>query len=152
MPCLIGGGPTGEYRVRGCDGIFSQCQHSDCIIVIGANPTVNHPVAATFIKNAAQRGADLFILDPRGQALDRYATASLRFKPGSDVALLNAMINTIIKEQLFDAAYVESHTEGFSHLAERTETMTAEAWPLSAASNLKSSAMWPDALRLQRLV
>ena len=78
---------------------FSQCQHSDAIIVIGANPTVNHPVAATFIKNAAQRGAELFILDPRGQALDRYATASLRFTPGTDVALLNAMINTIITEQ-----------------------------------------------------
>ena len=106
---------------------FSQCQYSDAIIVIGANPTVNHPVAATFIKNAAQRGAELFILDPRGQALDRYATASLRFKPGSDVALLNAMINTIITEQLYDGAYVESQTEGFSHLAEQTKAMTAEA-------------------------
>ena len=106
---------------------FSQCQHSDCIIVIGANPTVNHPVAATFIKNAAQRGAELFILDPRGQALDRHATASLRFTPGTDVALLNAMINTIITEELYDAVYVESHTEGFSHLAEQTKSMTAEA-------------------------
>ena len=106
---------------------FSQCQHSDAIMVIGANPTVNHPVAATFIKNAAQRGAELFILDPRGQALDRYASASLRFTPGTDVALLNAMINTIITEQLYDAAYVESQTEGFSHLAEQTKAMTAEA-------------------------
>ena len=106
---------------------FSQCQYSDSIIVIGANPAVNHPVAATFIKNAAQRGAELFILDPRGQALDRYATASLRFKPGSDVALLNAMINTIITEHLYDEAYVESQTEGFSHLAEQTKAMTAEA-------------------------
>ncbi|MEC7208847.1 MAG: molybdopterin-dependent oxidoreductase, partial [Pseudomonadota bacterium] len=89
---------------------FSQCQHSDAIIVIGANPTVNHPVAATFIKNAAQRGAELFVLDPRGQALDRYAAASLRFTPGTDVALLNAMINTIITEGLYDKAYVEAHT------------------------------------------
>ena len=48
-------------------------------MVIGANPTVNHPVAATFIKNAAQRGARLYILDPRGQHLDRYATESIRF-------------------------------------------------------------------------
>ncbi|EHI49766.1 NAD-dependent formate dehydrogenase iron-sulfur protein [SAR116 cluster alpha proteobacterium HIMB100] len=106
---------------------FSQCQHSDAIIVIGANPTVNHPVAATFIKNAAQRGAELFVLDPRGQALDRHATASLRFTPGTDVALLNGMINTIITEELYDTAYVEAHTEGFASLAEQTAAMTPEA-------------------------
>ena len=106
---------------------FSQCQHSDAIIVIGANPTVNHPVAATFIKNAAQRGAELFVLDPRGQALDRYAAASLRFTPGTDVALLNAMINTIITEELYDKAYVEAHTEGFANLADQTAAMTPEA-------------------------
>ena len=106
---------------------FSQCQHSDAIIVIGANPTVNHPVAATFIKNAAQRGAELFVLDPRGQALDRYAAASLRFAPGTDVALLNAMINTIITEELYDKAYVEAHTDGFAHLADQTAAMTPEA-------------------------
>ncbi len=106
---------------------FSQCQHADAIIVIGANPTVNHPVAATFIKNAAQRGAELFVLDPRGQNLDRYAAASLRFTPGTDVALLNAMLNTIITEELYDKAYVEAHTEGFAHLAEQTAAMTPEA-------------------------
>jgi formate dehydrogenase major subunit len=54
---------------------FSQCLNSDAIIVIGANPTVNHPVAATYIKNAAKAGAKLFVMDPRGQALDRYAEA-----------------------------------------------------------------------------
>ena len=106
---------------------FSQCKHSDAIIVIGANPTVNHPVAATFIKNAAQRGAELFVLDPRGQALDRHATASLRFTPGTDVALLNGMINTIITEELYDTAYVDAHTEGFASLAEQSAAMTPEA-------------------------
>ncbi|MEL0023874.1 MAG: molybdopterin-dependent oxidoreductase, partial [Alphaproteobacteria bacterium] len=85
---------------------FSECRNADAIIVIGANPTVNHPVAATFIKNAAQRGAKLYVMDPRGQHLDRYATHSLNFVPGSDVALLNAMINVIITEQLYDADYV----------------------------------------------
>ena len=106
---------------------FSQCQYSDAIIVIGANPTVNHPVAATFIKNAAQKGADLFILDPRGQALDRYAKASLNFTPGADVALLNAMINTIITEELYDEAYIRDHTEGFEELKAATAATTAEA-------------------------
>ena len=106
---------------------FSQCQYSDAIIVIGANPTVNHPVAATFIKNAAQKGADLFILDPRGQALDRYATASLNFTPGADVALLNAMIHTIIDEELYDEAYIREHTEGFEELKAATAATSPEA-------------------------
>ncbi len=70
----------------------AECLNSDVIFVIGANPTVNHPVGATFMKNAAERGATLIVADPRGQALDRHATYSLRFRPGSDVALLNALM------------------------------------------------------------
>jgi formate dehydrogenase major subunit len=106
---------------------FSECRNADAIIVIGANPTVNHPVAATFIKNAAQRGAKLYVMDPRGQHLDRYATHSLNFVPGSDVALLNAMINVIITEGLYDADYVRDHTEGFEDLKARTAAATPEA-------------------------
>ena len=106
---------------------FSECRNAEAIIVIGANPTVNHPVAATFIKNAAQRGARLYVLDPRGQHLDRYATDSLRFTPGSDVAMLNAMINVIIAEKLYDSSYVATHTEGFEELKARTAHTTPEA-------------------------
>ena len=106
---------------------FAECRNAEAIIVIGANPTVNHPVAATFIKNAAQRGARLYVLDPRGQHLDRYATESLRFSPGSDVAMLNAMINVIITEELYDADYVAKQTEGFEDLKARTAHTTPEA-------------------------
>ena len=106
---------------------FAECRNAEAIIVIGANPTVNHPVAATFIKNAAQRGARLYILDPRGQHLDRFATESLRFSPGSDVAMLNAMINVIITEELYDADYVAKQTEGFEDLKARTAHTTPEA-------------------------
>ena len=106
---------------------FAECRNAEAIIVIGANPTVNHPVAATFIKNAAVDGARLYILDPRGQHLDRYATESLRFTPGSDVAMLNAMINVIISEQLYDIDYVAAHTEGFEDLKARTAHTTPEA-------------------------
>ena len=109
---------------------FSQCLNSDAIIVIGANPTVNHPVAATYIKNAAKSGAKLFVMDPRGQALDRYATHSLNFTPGSDVALLNGMLHTIIDEKLYDTAYIEAHTEGFDALVEQTKATSPEAMAL----------------------
>ena len=109
---------------------FSQCLNSDAIIVIGANPTVNHPVAATYIKNAAKAGAKLFVMDPRGQALDRYATASLNFTPGSDVALLNGILHTIIDEKLYDKGYVEAHTEGFDALVTQTKATTPEKMAL----------------------
>ena len=96
------------------------------IIVIGANPTVNHPVAATFIKNAAQKGAKLIVMDPRRQTLSRHAYQHLAFKPGSDVALLNGMINTIITEGLTDAQYIAGYTEGFDELKARIHDFPPE--------------------------
>ena len=75
---------------------FNECKNSEVIIVIGANPTENHPVAATFFKKAKKRGATLIVIDPRGQALKRHATHMLQFKNGTDVAMLNGMLNTIV--------------------------------------------------------
>ena len=69
---------------------FMAAADADVIMVIGANPTENHPVAATFFKNAVERGAKLVVMDPRGTALMRHATQMLQFKPGRDVAMLNA--------------------------------------------------------------
>ena len=86
------------------------------IIVIGANPTENHPVAATYFKQAAKRGKTLIVMDPRGQALKRHATHMLQFKPGTDVALLNAMMHVIVAEGLYDRQYIQAHTEGFEQL------------------------------------
>ena len=75
---------------------FNECKNSEVIFVIGANPTENHPVAATFFKQAKKRGATMIVADPRGQALKRHATHMLQFKNGTDVAMLNGMLNTII--------------------------------------------------------
>src|SRR6478735_8746380 len=105
---------------------FSAAADAEVIWVIGANPTINHPVAATFIKNAAQRGAKLIVMDPRKQLLSRHAYRHLQFKPGSDVALLNAMLNTIITEGLTDQQYIEGYTEGFDELKERIKEFTPE--------------------------
>jgi formate dehydrogenase major subunit len=106
---------------------FSAALDAEVIIVIGANPTSNHPVAATFIKNAAKRGAKLVVIDPRGQDLSRHATVNVRFKPGSDVALLNAMLHTIITEELTDRQYIAGFTEGFPELVERIQAFSPEA-------------------------
>jgi len=106
---------------------FMAAAEAECIIVIGARPAQNHPVAATFLKNAAKAGAKLIIMDPRGQLLARYATHMLQFTPGQDVALLNAMLHTIVEEGLVDRQYVQAHTEGFEALRERVEAFAPEA-------------------------
>src|SRR5690349_12030013 len=87
---------------------FNEVKNSDVIIVIGANPTENHPVAATFFKQAAKRGAKLVVMDPRGQALKRHAWRMMQFKNGADVAMLNAMLNVIITEKLYDQQYIQT--------------------------------------------
>jgi formate dehydrogenase major subunit len=106
---------------------FSAAADAEVIIVIGANPTVNHPVAATFIKQAAKNGSKLIIMDPRRQVLSRHAYQHLAFKPGSDVAMLNAMIHTIITEGLTDDQYIAGYTEGFEELKAKTADFTPEA-------------------------
>src|SRR6202795_2282021 len=105
---------------------FNECKNSDVIIVIGANPTENHPVAATFFKQAAKHGAKLIVMDPRGQALKRHAWQMMQFKNGTDVAMLNGILNVIIGEKLYDQQYVQSNTEGFAQLAESVKPFTPE--------------------------
>ncbi|NVF12954.1 formate dehydrogenase subunit alpha [Halomonas sp. QX-1] len=106
---------------------FMQALESDVVILTGCNPTINHPVAATFFKQAAKKGTKIIIIDPRGQALEAYAHKTLRFTPGSDVALLNAMLNIIVTEGLYDEAYIAKHTEGFEALKTHVIDMTPEA-------------------------
>ena len=92
---------------------FNQIEHADVAIVIGANPVENHPVAATYFKQFAQRGGKLIVMDPRGQALNRFATHMLQFKPGADVAMLNAIMHVIVEEGLYDRQYIEGFTENW---------------------------------------
>lgn len=101
---------------------FNQIEHSDVAIVIGANPTENHPVAATYFKQFAKRGGKLIILDPRGTAMKRHAEHMLQFRPGADVPLLNAIMSVIVEEGLYDQAYIDKFTENWeaekAHLAD----------------------------------
>ena len=114
---------------------FTAAMDADVIIVIGANPTENHPVAATYFKQAAKRGKTLIVMDPRGQALKRHATHMLQFKPGTDVALLNALMHVIVEEGLYDRQYVQAHTEGFEQLRGASAASSRpRRWRRSAAS------------------
>ncbi|WP_417691482.1 formate dehydrogenase subunit alpha [Roseibium sp.] len=106
---------------------FTAADDSDCIMVIGARPEQNHPVAATYLKQAAKRGANLMVFDPRRQGLMRHATHPVVFKPGTDVPMLNAMIHTIIFEKLYDIQYIQANTEGFEALKEKVKDFSPEA-------------------------
>jgi formate dehydrogenase major subunit len=106
---------------------FNEVEHADVIMIIGANPTENHPVAATFFKQAAKRGATLIVIDPRGTALREYATYMLQFKPASDVALLNAIMHVIVEEKLYDLQYLQAHTENFESLKEHLTSYSPES-------------------------
>ena len=106
---------------------FTEATNADVIIVTGANPAVNHPVAATFFKNATKNGVKLIVMDPRGQALSRHATHMLQFKSGSDVALLNAIMHVITEQELYDENYIAGFTDGFDELKEHLKAFSPEA-------------------------
>ncbi len=100
---------------------FNEIENADVAIVIGANPTENHPVAATYFKQFSKRGGQLIVMDPRGQGLKRHAAHMLQFRPGTDVAMLNAIMHVIVEEGLYDRQYIEGFTENWeamkTHLA-----------------------------------
>jgi formate dehydrogenase major subunit len=100
---------------------------AEVVIVIGANPVVNHPVAATWIKNAVKNGTKLILADPRRSELARHAAYYLQFKPDTDVAMLNAMMYTIIEEGLVDRAFIESRTSGYEELKNNVAGYSPEA-------------------------
>ena len=101
-------------------------ENAEVIFLIGANPTSNHPVAATWMKNAANRGVKLIYADPRRGELARHAWRFLQFRPDTDVALLNAMIHTIIDEGLVNADFVRDRTSGFEALKENAAKFSPE--------------------------
>jgi formate dehydrogenase major subunit len=99
---------------------------AEVMVVIGSNPTVNHPVAATWMKNAIRNGTKLILLDPRKSELARHAHRYLQFKPDTDVAMLNAMMHVIVHEGLVDKAFIESRTIGYDELKKNVEGYSPE--------------------------
>lgn len=100
---------------------------AEVVLLIGANPAVNHPVAATWIKNAVRQGTKLVVCDPRRSDLSRIAHRFLQFKPDTDVALLNAMMNVIVTEGLVDQEFIARRTIGYEELAANVAAYSPEA-------------------------
>ena len=106
---------------------FNEIENSDVAIVIGCNPTENHPVAATYFKQFVKRGGKLIVMDPRGQGLKRHASHMLQFRPGADVSMLNAIMHTIVEEGLYDRQYIEAFTENWDAMKAHLKDFTPEA-------------------------
>ena len=100
---------------------------AEVVLVIGANPTSNHPVAATWIKNAVKNGTKLIVADPRRGDLARHATHYLQFKPDTDVALLNALMHVIVHEGMVDEDFIKSRTIGYEDLKRNVANYSPEA-------------------------
>ncbi|OPL15198.1 MAG: formate dehydrogenase [delta proteobacterium MLS_D] len=106
---------------------IGEIEVSDLIFAIGTNTTENHPVIASCIKRAVrQRGTPLIVADPRNIELVKYADLWLRHRPGTDVALLNGMMNVIITEDLADREYIATRTENFEAMKAVVEKYTPE--------------------------
>jgi len=104
----------------------AEVKDSEVIVIIGSNPTVNHPVAATFIKNASRDGKTLIVMDPRRTEIARHADYVLQFKPDTDVAMLNAIMHSIIKQGLVDKEFIANRTEGYEELEKHLEDYSPE--------------------------
>jgi formate dehydrogenase major subunit len=100
---------------------------AEVVLLIGANPVVNHPVAATWIKNAVKNGTKLILADPRRSELARHATHYLQFKPDTDVAMLNALMHTIVEEGLVDANFIAERTQGYEEIRANVASYSPEA-------------------------
>lgn len=105
---------------------FNEIENADVAIVIGANPTENHPVAATYFKQFTKRGGKLIVMDPRGQGLKRHASYMLQFRPGTDVAMLNAIMNVIVEERLYDEQYIQGFTENWQEMKQHLKGFPPE--------------------------
>lgn len=106
---------------------IEEIESANVILVIGSNTTEQHPIISHRIKRAVKlKGAKLIIADPRAITLTRFADIWLRQRAGTDVALINGLVNVIINEELWDKEFVIQRTEGFEELKARIQKYTPE--------------------------
>ena len=105
----------------------SDVEHAGLILVIGSNPTSNHPVAATWMKNAAKNGTKIVLADPRRTDISTHAWRTMQFKPDTDVAMLNALIHTVIEEGLADQEFIRTRASNFEALRDNVKGYSPEA-------------------------
>lgn len=106
-------GMQGAFGTGAATNSIVDLKYTDCIMVIGANPTDAHPVTGAKMKQFAMKGKTTIVIDPRRTEIARYATYHLQLRPGTNVALLNMMLHFIVKEGVEDADFISRRTEGY---------------------------------------
>ncbi len=101
-------------------------QHTRCFLITGSNTTEAHPLIASHIMEAKERGAKIIVIDPREVQIGRLADLYLRPRPGTDVAWINGLMNVIVTEELADQEFIEKRTEGFEEMWEVVKEYTPE--------------------------
>ena len=101
--------------------------HAEVILLIGSNPSANHPVAASWMKNAAQRGTRIILADPRATDIARHAWRHLPFQADTDVALINALLHVVFEEDLIDHAFVRERVREVEAVREQVKDFSPEA-------------------------
>ena len=128
---------------------IEEIENADCIFVIGSNTTENHPVIGTVMKRAVKKGAKLIVADPRRIELADYADVFLQIKPGTNIALLNGMINVILDKDLHDREYIEERTENFEEfeilMREYTPEVVAEICGVDPEDIVKAATLYAEA-------
>jgi formate dehydrogenase major subunit len=102
-------------------------EHAELILIIGSNPTANHPVAATWMKNAAKNGTKIVLADPRKTEISKHAWRTLQFKADTDVAMLNALIHAVIDEGLVDETFIRERASNYEALKANVQGYSPEA-------------------------
>ncbi|MFN6962191.1 MAG: formate dehydrogenase subunit alpha [Pyrinomonadaceae bacterium] len=128
---------------------FADIERARTIMISGANPTENHPVAAARMKQAVLRGADLIVIDPRRTELARYASIHLQLRPGTNVPLLNAMAHAIIEEGLADEDFIRERVAEYeefkSFVREYSPESVAEVCGVDAELIRRAARMYASA-------
>jgi formate dehydrogenase major subunit len=105
---------------------FAHLGEAKMILLIGSNITEAHPVAGTLVKRAVRNGCRLIVVDPRRTDIAKEAETHLQLRVGSDIALLNAIMHVLIRDDLYDKHFVARHTVGFEELRRNVADCTPE--------------------------
>lgn len=92
---------------------IAEIEEAQAILISGSNTTETHPQVARRIYDAVDKGAKLIVIDPRRTQIARHADIHLQIRPGTDIPLLNAMMRSIVDENLVDDLFVEMRTENY---------------------------------------
>ena len=106
---------------------YDELPFMDCILIIGSNPTEAHPIVGWRVRTAIDNGAKIIVCDPRKILVAESAYVYIQQYPGTDIALLNAMINFIVTQELHDKEFIAKRTEGFSELWDAVKDYTPES-------------------------